>query len=158
MNVDAMIARLVRSKASLFALGPSLLVGVLAAPAPAQPPLPSYAAADETIRGTVSGFDGKYGLLVRDKRGFIDRVQLRDGTVINPTGLRLAVGMTVTIHGRTQSSFFAANEIDTPYHTSPAYAYPAYPAYAGYPMYPYSYYGPCCGGPYWGPYWRRWQR
>ena len=95
-------------------------------------------------------------MLVRDKRGFVDRVQLRDGTVINPTGLRLAVGMTVTIHGRSQSSFFAAYEIDTPYHTSPAYAYSAYPVYPAYPLYPYSYYGPYWGGPYWGPYWRHW--
>ena len=158
MNMDAMVTRLVRSEAGLFALGASLLVGALAAPASAlaQPTLPSYAAADETIHGTVSGFDGKYGLLVRDKRGFVDRVQLRDGTVINPTGLRLAVGMTVTIHGRSQSSFFAAYEIDTPYHTSPAYAYSAYPVYPAYPLYPYSYYGPYWGGPYWGPYWRHW--
>ncbi len=158
MNMDAVVTRLVRPETGPLALGAALLVGALAAPVPAlaQPSLPSYAAADETIYGTISGFDGKYGLLVRDKRGFVDRVQLRDGTVINPTGLRLAVGMTVTIHGRTQSSFFAANEIDTPYHTSPAYAYPVYPVYPAYPVYPYSYHGPYWGDSYWGPYWRRW--
>jgi len=160
MNMDAMVTRPVRPEGRLFSVGTALLVGALAAPAPAltQPPLPSYATADETIYGTVSGFDGKYGLLVRDKRGFIDRVQLRDGTVINPTGLRLAVGMTVTIHGRSQNSFFAANEIDTPYQIQPAYAYsyPVYPAYTAYPVYPYPFYGAYWGSPYWGPYWRRW--
>lgn len=110
---------------------------------------PSYGSADETIHGTVSAFDGAYALRVRDDRGFIDNVQLRPGTVINPTGLRLAPGMTVTIHGTNGGSTFAAAEIDTPYQTYGAtfgavpvdpYAYPVYP-YAVYPVYPYPVYG-----------------
>lgn len=162
--MDSTATRNVRPHAGLAALGALLLAGPFAAPAVAQPQLPSYAhaeqparpqppnyaRADETIGGTISGFDGKYGLLVRDNRGFIDRVQLHDGTIINPTGLRLAVGMSVTIRGRSEGPSFAAYQIDTPYQLyPPAYEYPEYPAY---PAYVYPYYGYYWGG----PYWRRW--
>jgi len=113
-------------------LGAALIVGALAAPAAAQPALPSYATGDEAVHGRVSGFDGKYSLDVRDDRGFVDHVQLHDGTVINPTGLRLSSGMRVTVYGHTSGSVFTANEIDTPYHAYPvAYGYPYYPYYPG---------------------------
>ena len=106
---------------------------------------PSYGSDEETIRGSIVSFDGGYNLRVRDERGFIDNIELRQGTVINPTGLRLAPGMSVTVRGVNRRSVLAANQIDTPYQTygaAPAYAYPGpyvgYPAY-GYPVYGYPY-------------------
>ena len=110
--------------------------------------LPSYAHHDnEKITGTVTSFDGRYSLQVRDDRGFIDNVQLHQGTIINPTGLTLAPGMQVTIYGQPQGRHFAAVEIDTPYHyvsAVPVYPYP-YP----YP-YPYSYWHARWRGPGFG--------
>ena len=105
---------------------------------------PAAASQDEMIRGRVLSFDGNYDLQVADERGFTDRVQLHQGTIINPTGLRLAPGMSVEIHGVNRGSMFAANQIDTPYNSygdayGPyAYPYGAYP----YPVYGYPYYGP----------------
>jgi hypothetical protein len=84
-----------------------------------QPAAPSYARpaanGEETIRGSVYAIDGKYGLRVRDERGFIDNVELHQGTIINPTGLTLRPGMPVTIAGFNRGHVFAANEIDTPF-------------------------------------------
>jgi hypothetical protein len=82
--------------------------------------IPSYAqqAADEQIRGYVESFDGGYNLAVRDERGFIDNVQLHDGTIINPTGITLEPGMVVSIVGENDGDFLSANEIDTPYDVS----------------------------------------
>jgi hypothetical protein len=54
--------------------------------------------------------------------------------VINPTGLSLATGMSVTISGYNAGSSFDANEIDTPY----AYDGPIY--YGGYPGYDYGFF------------------
>jgi hypothetical protein len=113
-----------------------------APPAPVAAP-PSYGHADESIKGRIASFDGGYNLQVRDDRGFTDNVQLHQGTVINPTGIRLAPGMAVTIYGVNRGPFFAAGEIDTPYDSYGAipvypygpYAYPVYP----YPVYPYPY-------------------
>jgi hypothetical protein len=123
-----------------------------AAPSYATAAPPSYGAADETIHGRIATFDGAYSLQVRDDRGFMDNVQLQPGTVINPTGLRLAAGMSVTIHGVNRGTVFGANEIDTPYQSYgadygavPLYPYGAYP----YPVYPYPY--PVYGYPYYGP-------
>jgi hypothetical protein len=118
-----------------------------APPSYAAPAPPSYGSPDETIHGRIESFDGAYNLQLRDDRGFIDNVRLQQGTVINPTGLRLTVGMTVTIHGANGGKLFAAREIDTPYsqygpvavYPYGAYPYPAYP-YAAYP-YPYPGYG-----------------
>jgi hypothetical protein len=91
----------------------------LAARAQQAPSAPTYARpavnGEETIRGRVNGFDGKYSLQVRDDRGFIDNVQLHQGTIINPTGLSLQPGMPVTIAGYNRGRVFAANQIDTPY-------------------------------------------
>ncbi|HEY6234712.1 MAG TPA: hypothetical protein VIW69_06410 [Candidatus Elarobacter sp.] len=42
-------------------------------------------------------------------------VALRPGTIIHPTGLRLAVGMDVTIVGYNAGRSFLADEIDAPY-------------------------------------------
>jgi hypothetical protein len=99
--------------------------------------VPSYAQPapqDEQVRGRIASFDGGYNLTVRDDRGFIDNVQLHQGTIINPTGLTLAQGMVVSILGYNAGSYFAANEVDTPY----TY-YAGVPYYSGHPWY------------YWGP-------
>jgi len=79
--------------------------------------VPTYAqpTADQEVHGLVTSYDGRYKLTVRDDRGFIDNVLLHQGTVINPTGLRLEQGMAVTIAGENGGSYFAANEVDTPY-------------------------------------------
>jgi hypothetical protein len=124
-------------KAALVAAVGLAACGLSAASASAQPQkLPSYATGEESIRGRIAAIDDKYHLQVRDERGFIDRVTLHDGTIINPTGLRLSPGQTVTIMGHNAGGSFAANEIDTPYaNYGPAYAY-GYPYYGYYP-YPY---------------------
>jgi len=126
-------------------LATAAFAGAMAIPFAAQAQVPSYAAAQESIHGKVSGFDGKYDLTVHDARGFDDHVRLHDGTVINPTGLRLAGGMTVTVYGHNDGDHFSATEIDTPYHSSYAYGYPGYGPYPYYGAYPYY-------GPYYGPY------
>jgi len=99
----------------------------------APPPAPSYARPpandEETIHGRISLIDGKYHLDVRDDRGFIDNVEMHQGTIINPTGLQLAPGMTVTILGYNRGPVFAANEIDTPYQAY-GFAREPYPAYS----------------------------
>lgn len=98
------------------------------------PPYAEPATGDAQIRGRILSFDGGYGLQVRDDKGYIDNVRLHDGTIINPTGLRLAPGMIVSILGYNAGPYFAANEIDTPYTF-----YGGVPYYAGHP---WNYYGP----------------
>jgi hypothetical protein len=142
--------------AALFIAAP------LAADAQIAPDAPSYAAGpaengDAQIRGRILAFDGAYALQVRDEKGYVDNVQLHQGTIINPTGLTLAPGMVVSIMGYNAGSYFAANEIDTPYTF-----YAGYPYYAGHP---WNYYGPSFslgfffgnsgwwhGGAFYGPY------
>jgi hypothetical protein len=132
-----------------FAKGAAwLMMGALAAaglpsPSGAQTPSyarPGYASDEETIHGRIVSFAGAYTMEVRDDRGFIDHVSLRQGTIINPVGLRLVQGMSVTVLGYNRGGAFQANEIDTPYtaeYPGPAYGY-------GYgPYYPY--------GPYYSP-------
>jgi hypothetical protein len=123
------------AKQAAGAFAGALAVAALALPAAADP-TPSYAvgSSDETIHGTVASVNGPYDISVRDARGFIDNVTLHQGTIINPTGLTLAPGQTVTILGRTDGAAFAANEIDTPYQTLAAiypYGYYGYPYYYG---------------------------
>ncbi len=131
--------RTLAALAALIALAP---LGAAAQTAPPDAPTyaapPSYSSTDEVIHGRVSSFDGAYSLQVRDDRGFIDNVQLRQGTVINPTGIRLAPGMQVTIHGVNRGSAFAANVIDTPYQSYGAIPVYPYGPYV-YPVYPYPY-------------------
>src|SRR6202035_5329663 len=113
---------------------------VLAAPLAAQAQdLPSYAqpaavSEDEQIHGRIVNFDGQYSLQIRDERGFVDNVQLHQGTIINPTGLTLAPGMVVSVLGYNAGPFLAANEVDTPYLFTSGVPY-----YAGRP---WNYYGP----------------
>ncbi|MBV8643549.1 MAG: hypothetical protein JO225_06500 [Candidatus Eremiobacteraeota bacterium] len=132
----------------LAAAAVMLTVCVAPAPAPAQD-LPSYARPEqrnayETIHGRIVSVLGPFHITVEDDRGFVDDVVLRHGTVINPRGLRLAAGMTVTIVGFNAGASFEADEIDTPYD----YSGDAPPAmYYGdgwyYPGYAYGY------GPAW---------
>ena len=117
----------------------TIAVAGLSAPLAAQAQdVPSYAqpipAGEGQIRGRIASFDGRYGLNVRDERGFIDNVQLHPGTIINPTGITLAPGMVVSILGYNAGTYFGANEIDTPYTF-----YQAVPYYYGHP---WNYYGP----------------
>lgn len=120
---------------SAAALASVALISPLTANAQDQP---SYArppaGTDNSIKGRIQSIDGAYHLTVLDDRGFFDSVQLHQGTIINPTGLSLASGMSVTITGYNAGSTFDANEIDTPY----AYDGPVY--YGGYPGYNYGFY------------------
>jgi hypothetical protein len=123
-------------KKRLFTLFSAVALACAIGPLAASAETPSYAnpaiAGTDTIRGTIASVNSKYNISVRDERGFIDNVTLHDGTIINPTGLTLAPGQTVTIEGTANGPTLIANEIDTPY---------AYYAYAGYPYY----YGPAFG-------------
>lgn len=101
--------------------------------------VPSYARpnTEQTIHGRIRSIDGTFAISVDDDNGYIDSVQLHQGTIINPTGLTLAAGMSVTILGFNAGSVFQANEIDTPYHYGgqrpvPIYYGPGwwYPGYA----------------------------
>ncbi len=77
--------------------------------------LPSYATAEETIRGRIRSIDSQYHITIRDNKGYLDSVALHQRTLINPPGLVLAPRMSVTIYGYTAGSVFVANEIDTAY-------------------------------------------
>jgi hypothetical protein len=147
---------------------PKLLAALGAAVSLALPSLvsaeayPSYAVApQQTIKGTITGFNGAYTVFVQDERGYGDNVQMHDGTVINPTGIKLQEGMRVTIYGYANGPVFQAYRIDTPYQ-QPYYANNGYGGYGyggygyggygyGYPYGGYPYYGGYYGAPY--PYW-----
>jgi hypothetical protein len=127
------------SAAVVSGLAIALVAGAAKVPAAAQSPqnLPSYAIpGDTSIHGTVRTVDDPYHITVHDSNGYVDHVTLHDGTIINPRGLKLTPGQTVTILGQPSGNTFAANEIDTPY-SRYGYRYPAYP----YPVYPYPAYG-----------------
>jgi hypothetical protein len=123
------------------------LAGMLAAPiVTSAQSLPSYARPaaperhDETIHGRIASIDSTFHIRVNDERGFVSAVELHQGTIINPTGVTLAPGMSVTIYGYPSGSYFVAHEIDTPYqYSGPAPA----PAYYGpgwwYPGFAYGY-------------------
>jgi hypothetical protein len=108
-------------------------------------PVPSYArppahSDEETVRGRIASLNGKYDLVVNDDRGYIDNVRMHQGTIINPTGIGLRPGMSVTILGYNRGQVFEANQIDTPYSQvefGPPYPYPYPPyVYGPYPYYP----------------------
>ncbi len=94
-----------------------LVVASLAVPCAARAAdTPSYATSSDqqTIHGVITAFHGKYDVNLRDEHGYVDRVELHQGTIINPTGLPLQQGMSVTVVGRAEGDVFAANEIDAP--------------------------------------------
>jgi hypothetical protein len=98
---------------------------------------PDNAPDDQQVRGRIVNFDGDYNLQVRDEQGNLDNVELHQGTIINPTGLTLEPGMIVSILGYNAGSFFAANEVDTPYTFVADQPY--------YDGHPWNYYGPSVG-------------
>lgn len=102
-----------------------LATGVLALAAVA----PGLASADVPSRlvGTIADFHGKYGVVVRDAAGRVVDVQLHQGTIIMPVGLRLERGMQVTVLGQAGDRAFAAGEIDTAYQLPPSRAPKATP-------------------------------
>ena len=109
--------------------------------------IPTYAqpGRDESIQGRIASVNGTFNISVRDDRGFVDNVELHQGTIINPTGLTLEAGMSVTIIGVGNGGEFDANEIDTPYHydgplPTPVYIGPGW----WYPGFAYGY-GPSFG-------------
>jgi hypothetical protein len=126
-------------KRLLTALIVALPLSLVVLPAAAQE-APSYAQAqnaaedDAQIRGRITAFDGGYNVQVTDEKGYADNVELHEGTIINPTGLTLEPGMVVSVLGYNAGSYFAANEIDTPYMQQGGDPY-----YAGHP---WNYYGP----------------
>jgi hypothetical protein len=76
---------------------------------------PSYAQplGNTRLSGTVVRFEpGSYVLGLRDDRGFVDRIALHQGTIIEPVGIDLAPGMRVFIVGYDAGTSFIANEID----------------------------------------------
>jgi hypothetical protein len=79
--------------------------------------VPSYATPDidQQIKGRILSVNDAYNISVRDENGYVDNVELHQGTIINPTGLTLAPGMVVFINGFANGSEFDANQIDTPY-------------------------------------------
>ena len=109
--------------------------------------VPSYAqpGRDESIQGRIASVNGTFNISVRDNRGFVDNVELHQGTIINPTGLTLAAGMSVTIIGVGNGGEFDANEIDTPYQYDGPVPEPVYlgPGW-WYPGFAYGY-GPSFG-------------
>jgi hypothetical protein len=148
--------------AALLALG--VCAPALAQAGPGGPPSyarPSYANDEAHFAGRITAIYGPYDLDVRDSHNYTVRIHLHDGTIINPTGLKLSVGQSIQVHGLKQPSSIEANEIDSPYHMSgyaygPAYSYPAYWGYG--PWYG-PWYGPALGigiGIGWRGYYGRW--
>lgn len=137
------IGQLLSGASALRALVMSGLLAAVAAPAFAQD-VPSYAqpiaSGDETVQGRIASIDAKYAITVNDSRGFVDNVSLHDGTIINPTGLTLTPGMSVTIAGYNAGNVFVANQIDTPYtYDGPPPVAVYYGPGAWYPGYAYGY-------------------
>lgn len=121
--------------------------------------VPSYAspAHEQSVHGTIAGFDGKYHLRLRDDRGYFDDVTLHQGTIIAPRGLRLQAGMRVTIRGAADGATFDADEIDAPDETAPAESYGSTYGYGTVGMWGAPYYGwdnsvYAPYGGYYGPY------
>lgn len=86
--------------------------------------LPAYAGGE--IQGTIASINSTFNITVRDNNGYLDNVELHQGTIINPTGLTLEPGMGVTIAGVPAGNQFDANEIDTPYEYAGALPVPVY--------------------------------
>lgn len=138
MNIHFAKASLTKlAVASAALIASAVLIAPTAAVAQPAPP-PSYArpSGDNTIKGRITSIDGTFQISVRDDNGYIDTVALHQGTIINPTGLTLEPGMSVTIAGYNGGSRFNANEIDTPYNYAgpvpepvfygPGFIYPGY--------------------------------
>ena len=94
----------------------ALIVAALAVPSAlrANPVTSAATQSAAPLIGVVSAIDGKYGLIVRDNSGALDRVALRKGTIINPTGYQLKAGVLVVISGHADGATFDADRIDAP--------------------------------------------
>ncbi len=108
--------RLAGSRAwSMAGIAAFALCGAIPIAAYAQAPPPSYArprAATETVHGRIASIQGAYQITVQDDRGYFDVISLRQGTVISPRGLRLEVGMIVTVTGVNGGSTLNADVVD----------------------------------------------
>ncbi|HTJ27256.1 MAG TPA: hypothetical protein VMA36_13935 [Candidatus Limnocylindria bacterium] len=139
----ALVKPLSRMFAAALALTVTVLLGApMTARAQALPPYaqPAPVSQDQTIRGRIASIDGAFHITVHDERGYVDSVELHQGTIINPTGLTLAPGMSVTVIGYPSGSSFTANEIDTPYtYSGPAPTPVYYGAGWWYPGFGYGY-------------------
>jgi hypothetical protein len=86
------------------------------------------------VRGTVSAFDGRYDLKLRDRNGVSTEVRLHPGTVIKPRGLILHPGMRVAVAGHyvQDGSALDAREIDAPgYHSQRVVVAPGISPFGG---------------------------
>jgi hypothetical protein len=99
-------------------LGAAILSAALITPAIASAQDYAPAGQDQQIQGTVGSINGTWNITVADANGYADSVALHQGTIINPTGLTLEPGMSVTIDGYADGPNFDATEIDTPYQYS----------------------------------------
>jgi hypothetical protein len=124
-------------------------------------PAPQYAN-QPAIKGTITSFDGQWIVYMHDEKGYTDHITLHQGTIINPTGIRLNEGMQVTVYGYADGPTFQANRIDvayspySPYYGSDGQPYGGGYGYGGYYPYGYGYgYGsPAIGiGVNWGWGW-----
>jgi hypothetical protein len=134
------VSKVVKTTAALALAGAMSTVpmAALAATSYAVSPGPS-------IQGTIASIPGKYSIDVRTPRGRIEDVALHQGTIINPTGMKLEPGFRVKIFGYPSNGTFVANEIDTPYHYRQA-------TYAPAPYWGAGFWGsPFWGVPYYAP-------
>ena len=112
----------------------AVLAALAAVPLAASAQAPSYAAADETIHGTIASVQNANLLLLNDGRGFTDDVTLRSRGSVVSDGVRLEPGQRVTISGSAAGPTFVATTIATSgpvpvVANAPSY----YPASAYYP-------------------------
>jgi len=96
-------------------IGAAILSAALITPAIASAQDYAYGGQDQQIQGTVASINGTWNITVDDASGYADSVDLHQGTIINPTGLTLEPGMSVTVDGYADGPNFDAMEIDTPY-------------------------------------------
>jgi hypothetical protein len=99
--------------------------------------VPAYAIREAHVSGVVDAVPSLFMVLVRDDRGFLAAVELRNGTIITPVGLSLDRGQAVSIRGFERGEVFVANEINAV--TAGVYRWPdwvatAYPQWTG-PLY-----------------------
>ena len=79
--------------------------------------IPSYTVTpdgEERITGRIVDYDGGYNLIVRDDRGFLERVKLRSDALISPPGFSFPSGTIVSILGVNTGGYLLARELDTP--------------------------------------------
>lgn len=89
------------------------MLGAATAPAVAQPDfaVPYYNATRHTLVGMIT-YSAPYRLTVQvGPRGRTLPVDLKNGTIIHPTGTSLAPGMHVVLHGYWSNGTFIANRV-----------------------------------------------